>query len=260
MLSDADRQHIKDIFGADDSQVERDHLISHALAAISADLGERVMFYGGTALARSFLPDGRLSEDIDLIAVEPRAQVAEALTRSFTRRLARDFGRPQFQATRFRSQDAGPVSVVFPSGPRIQVQLLPADHYPAWPFESRELVQRYADAGPATLLLPCLDAFVAWKTVTFMDRRAPRDLWDLAALARLRPFTADAAELFTRFGPFRSPPSPLTIPAAPSEAQWRHDLAHQTQLTMTAAAARSAVVAAWAAVQHTEGDAVGRLP
>ena len=47
MLSDADRQSIKAAFGADDAQVERDHLISHALAAISDDLGERIKFYGG---------------------------------------------------------------------------------------------------------------------------------------------------------------------------------------------------------------------
>lgn len=249
MLSDADRRQVRDVFGADDAQVERDHLISHALAAISADLGERVTFYGGTALARSFLPQGRLSEDIDLIAVGPRAQVAAALARTLTRRLARDFGRPEFLPALVNSRGAEPVTVAFPSGPRIQVQLLPADHYPAWPIESRDLVQRYEDAGPATLMVPSLDAFVAWKTVTFMDRRAPRDLWDLAALARLQPFTAGAAELFARLGPFRSVPSASTIPAAPTETLWQRDIAHQTRLSVDAATARSQVVAAWAAVQ-----------
>lgn len=68
-------------------------------AAISADLGDWVMFYGGTALARSLLPHGRLSEDIDLIAVGARADVAEALPRTLTRRLARDFGRPQLSCS-----------------------------------------------------------------------------------------------------------------------------------------------------------------
>lgn len=249
MLGDATRQQVKEVFGADDAQVERDHLISHALAAISADLGERVKFYGGTALARSFLPQGRLSEDIDLIAMGPRADVAEALARTLTRRLARDFGRPAFQPALVSSRGAEPVTVVFPSGPRIQVQLLPADHYPAWPFERRDLVQRYEDAKAATLLVPTLDAFVAWKTATFMDRQAPRDLWDLGALARLQPFTSGAAELFSSFGPFRSVPSTSTIPAAPTETLWQRDLAHQTRLSVDAATARSDVVAAWAAVQ-----------
>lgn len=252
MLSDTDRQRVRDVFGADDSQVERDHLISRALAAISADLGDQVKLYGGTALARSFLPHGRLSEDIDLIAVGPRKGVAEALARSFTRRLARDFGRPEFQPTMGRSRGAEPVTVVFPSGPRIQLQLVPAGYYPAWPFEWRDLVQRYDDADPARLLVPSLEAFVAWKTVAFMDRRAPRDLWDLAALARLQPFTAGAADLFARFGPFRSTPSTTTLPAAPSETVWQRDLAHQMRLSISAATARSEVVAAWAGVESTK--------
>ena len=253
MLIDADRQSAKAAFGADDSQVERDHLISHALAAISNDLGERIKFYGGTALSRTFLPVGRLSEDIDLIAVGPRADVADALSRSLTRRLAGEFGRPTFQPGLVNARGAEPVTAAFPSGPKVQLQLLPSDHYPAWPFERRELEQRYADAGPATLLVPTIDAFVAWKTVTLMDRRAPRDLWDLAALTRLRPFTRAAAELLAALGPFRSLPSASTIPAAPTESVWERDLAHQTRLTMTAAQSRVEVVRAWAALARNGG-------
>lgn len=255
MLSDADRQEVKTVFGADDAQVERDHLISHALAAISVDLADSVRFYGGTALARSFLPHGWLSEGLDLIAVEPRADVAEALTRTLTRRLARDFGRPVFQPTLLASRGAEPVTVAFPSGPRIQIQLLPLDHYPPWPFEVRELVQRYADAGPATLSVPSMDAVVAWKTATYLDRRAPRDLWDLAALAQLGPFALKTAELFAAFGPFRTLPSVSTIPAAPEESLWHRDLAHQTRLTITAARARETVIEAWADLGRRYGVA-----
>jgi len=39
----------------------------------------RIQFIGGTALARTHLPDGRLSEDIDLIAVDDRKAVAADL-------------------------------------------------------------------------------------------------------------------------------------------------------------------------------------
>ncbi|MGQ9348980.1 MULTISPECIES: nucleotidyl transferase AbiEii/AbiGii toxin family protein [Mycolicibacterium] len=39
----------------------------------------RVHFIGGTALARTHLPDGRLSEDIDLVAVGSRKEVATEL-------------------------------------------------------------------------------------------------------------------------------------------------------------------------------------
>jgi hypothetical protein len=40
-------------FGVDDLQVRRDHLISHLLAAISNLADTSVIFFGGTALARS---------------------------------------------------------------------------------------------------------------------------------------------------------------------------------------------------------------
>ncbi|WP_232661607.1 nucleotidyl transferase AbiEii/AbiGii toxin family protein [Pseudonocardia sp. TRM90224] len=56
-------------FGVDDHQVKRDHLISHTLAALSAEAGEELIFFGGTALSRTILSNGRLSEDIDLIGV-----------------------------------------------------------------------------------------------------------------------------------------------------------------------------------------------
>jgi hypothetical protein len=138
--------------------------------------------------------------------------------------------------------------VTFPSGPRVQIQLLPDGHYPAWPFERRELEQRYSDAAPAALLVPTLAAFVAWKTATYMDRRAPRDLWDLAALARLGAYTPEAADLFTTLGPLRSLPSSSTIPAAPAQPVWERDLAHQTRLMVTAEQARDAAVDAWTAL------------
>lgn len=70
-----DRTEIEAIagrFGAPDTQIIRDHLISHVLAAI-ADLPDRdrVTFFGGTALCRTWLPDLRLSEDIDLLVDSP---------------------------------------------------------------------------------------------------------------------------------------------------------------------------------------------
>ena len=58
-------------------QVRRDHLISHLLGAIAAGVPTNdLVFFGGTALSRSYLTDARLSEDIDLIALAPRSDVA----------------------------------------------------------------------------------------------------------------------------------------------------------------------------------------
>jgi len=53
----------------------------------------RIQFIGGTALARTHLPDGRLSEDIDLIAVDDRKAVAADLDAALPRALARTHGR-----------------------------------------------------------------------------------------------------------------------------------------------------------------------
>ena len=65
-----ERAEIAQQFGVAPEQVERDHLISHLLAFLSKNFSDRIQFIGGTALARTHLPHGRLSEDIDLIAID----------------------------------------------------------------------------------------------------------------------------------------------------------------------------------------------
>lgn len=245
MLTDDDRRRVKELFGVDDDQVRRDHLISHALAALSQEMPDRIRFFGGTALSRSFLTSGRLSEDIDLIAIGPRPEIAELITNTLTRRLAREFGRPTFTRSLADVRPEQPVTASFPSGSTVQIQLLPEDHYPSWPFESVELEQRYSDTGPAVFQVPTLPAFVAWKTTTYIDRRASRDLWDLAALADVGAYTSEATDLFGRLGIFTSRPTESSLPPAPSEEIWQRDLAHQTRLNISAADARSTVLQAW---------------
>lgn len=56
MLSIEDLHTVQDAFGVDEAQVRRDHVISHALAALSTIADERLTFFGGTALARTRLP------------------------------------------------------------------------------------------------------------------------------------------------------------------------------------------------------------
>lgn len=75
MMNLDERDAVATQFGVAAEQVERDHLISHLLAVLSRQFGDRIQFIGGTALARTHLPDGRLSEDIDLIALGDRKPV-----------------------------------------------------------------------------------------------------------------------------------------------------------------------------------------
>jgi hypothetical protein len=79
-------------FGVALGQVHRDHLISSILAALQAHAGD-LIFFGGTALARTYLPAGRLSEDIDLIAVTDRRSVPHAISRTIERALRVTHGR-----------------------------------------------------------------------------------------------------------------------------------------------------------------------
>jgi hypothetical protein len=117
-----------------------------------------------------------VSNSIDPIAAGPRPEIASYVTEAITLHLARGFGRPTFSLPLADSRPDQPVAVSFPSGSTVQIQLLPEDHYPAWPFESMELEQRYSDAGPAVLQVPTRPAFIAWKTAAYIDRRASRDL------------------------------------------------------------------------------------
>ena len=71
VLSATDLRAVADEFGVDDPQVRRDHVISHALAGLSTIEDGRLLFFGGTALARTRLPTLRLSEDLDLVALAP---------------------------------------------------------------------------------------------------------------------------------------------------------------------------------------------
>ncbi|WP_276313975.1 nucleotidyl transferase AbiEii/AbiGii toxin family protein [Nocardia huaxiensis] len=91
MLTDHDAQSVADQFGVAPAQVRRDHLISHLLGALSKHAGDRILFFGGTALSRTVIPTGRLSEDIDLIALDNRQRTAEDLHRVLVTELRREY-------------------------------------------------------------------------------------------------------------------------------------------------------------------------
>ena len=88
-----ERDAVATQFGVAPEQVERDHLISHLLAALSARFADRLHFIGGTALARTHLTDGRLSEDIDLVALGNRTELATEIDAELPRAVARTHGR-----------------------------------------------------------------------------------------------------------------------------------------------------------------------
>jgi predicted nucleotidyltransferase component of viral defense system len=248
VLNPAEEHTVAEQFGVARSQVRRDHLISHLLAALSAHCADHVVFFGGTALSRSFVPDGQLSEDIDLIAVGRRQDVAGPVERCLVRGTRREYPGLRWQPALSMVHDAEPATLTSDDGVIVQIQLLGPTGYPPWPTESRDLVQRYSDAPPARLTIPTVASFAAWKTDAWMDRAASRDLFDLWSLARIGALNAEAAKLFARYGPTNRPPAGHLFLSAPAEAKWRRDLAEQTRLQVTAADALASVREAWGAV------------
>lgn len=231
-------------FGADQVQVERDHLISHVLAALGDVSGDEITFFGGTALSRTFLPDGRLSEDIDLLARGPRSRVADAVTAVVRRGLLRSHGRPSWDPPLRELDGSRPTLLSVPTGATIRVQLLDGAGYP-WPTEVREIEQRYSDVAPTRLRTLTAPAFAAAKLAAWIDRRASRDLWDLAHLVDAGFVDRQAAALFRRHGPFATAPGPWVFATPPTPERWRTDLAHQTVLDLDPETATERVRAAW---------------
>jgi hypothetical protein len=94
------------------------------------------------------------------------------------------------------------------------------------------LHQRCADAPEATLQVPTKPAFAVWKTVTWGDRRAARDqwdLWDLHALAVAGAIDTAAASLYGRHGPTGQNPAEWLFDQLPSSTDWSAALAGQAR-------------------------------
>lgn len=183
-------------FGVATEQAERDHLISHLLAFLSRDFGDQIHFIGGTALARTHLPNGRLSEDIDLVAVDDRKAVAVGVDAALPRALARTHGRLTVDPALGSISDTSGAILRTSEGLTVRMQLLSSRTRTVWPTERRAVVQRYSDAPAAELLVPTLPAFAASKTATWFDRHASRDLWDLWALDRIGAIDAETEALY----------------------------------------------------------------
>ncbi|SKB09540.1 nucleotidyl transferase AbiEii/AbiGii toxin family protein [Aeromicrobium choanae] len=221
-----DEARVAEQFGVGNAQVERDKLISHVLVALSKLPDDRLMFFGGTALSRTHLPDLRLSEDIDLIALGRRADVTNDIDRVVSRALARAYGEvtwlPELTITR-----GSEPAVLQVAGLQVQVQLLDGTGHPAWPTEVVSLYQRYAGVPAATMRVPTLAAFAASKLAAWCERAAPRDLYDLWALAQRGAVTTGAVDLFVKHGPTARRPASFMFASAPTEDEWTTALGHQ---------------------------------
>lgn len=120
------------------------------LAFLSSSVGDQVQFIGGTALAPTHLPAGRLSEDIDLIAIGDRKSVAATLDSDLRRALSRSHGRLTLDPILGSVASTQPATLRSPGGVSVRIQLFSAHDRVVWPSERRVMVQRYTDAPACT--------------------------------------------------------------------------------------------------------------
>ncbi|MFV0372871.1 nucleotidyl transferase AbiEii/AbiGii toxin family protein [Microbacterium sp.] len=233
-------------FGVSPEQVVRDHVISHALAAISTLGTDRVVFFGGTALSRTLLAEHRLSEDIDLIALGDRRETGAAIQRVIERQFRRTLGTAVFTPGLGETRHPDP-SVLAVGRIRIQVQLLTSEGYPRWPTEVVDIEQRYTDAPDARLRVLTPAAFVAAKLAAWTDRRVSRDLYDLWALAQAGRINDEAAQLFGRHGQYTTVEN-VSFVELPTNSAWQDSLGHQGFIKVSPEEAARVVSAAIAAL------------
>jgi hypothetical protein len=247
MLRRDELAHWARTFGVADEQVRRDHVISLILTAVAAFESPGLVFYGGTALARTHLATFRLSEDVDFL-VEPRRDWAARVEEHLPRALRRHVGTVTWDPGPTAVPDRAPARLVA-GGLSVRVQLVALDPEQArWPVERRKLVMRYADAPAAALTVPTRSAFAAMKTLAWADRHAPRDLADLAALAELGAFDVAGATLVADMGGWHPIPAMFDHVPDATRAAWAVDLNHQMATPPDPDTCLEAVRSAWAAV------------
>jgi len=214
-------------WGVAQSQVLRDHLISHLLHAIEGLPG--VVFFGGTALGRTHLAGRRLSEDVDLY-LEPTqpADPSEIVSR-LQRGTRRDFpGLPVEQVSRVSDVTTYDVSHGDLS---VKLQIVGArPEHRAYTVVETAVVLHYSDLPPTALLpVPTLSSFGAMKLGAYEDRHVARDLFDLAELVAALGITPESLVILKRtrgVGPVKHQ---YEDKLRPTEGEWQAELGHQTK-------------------------------
>ena len=246
-LSDADARRQMEHYGVPRESIEHDFVISHVLAAI-APLRDQFVFYGGTALSRTILDGLRLSEDIDLLSIGPRPTVAKALDDAIRTRLARSFGKVTAEPSLTAAKRDTEACIYQIGDTQLRIQLIDGRNYIPLPHCTALVHQRYHALPDLELTTPTPAGFVVAKTMAWSDttRNAPRDLYDLWALATAGHITAEAARTYRRIGPTGGYPKPWNLPArTPSSDEWSTSLNHQCQPQVTPQEAHNVTLTAW---------------
>lgn len=241
MLDLRESEEVQRLFGSNEAQVRRDHAISHALYALQT-INSEMVFFGGTALARTFLTRGRLSEDIDLYSSNRLSLCKEIDDLPTT--VEQEFPRATWDVLPSQTSDIQSSLLICEPSIQIQVQITDSRSR-GWriiPTVLTEIHQRYSDVPDTQLLVPTFDGFVAMKALAWVDRGTPRDLFDLEALSHVGEVTDHARGLVEQLRGFRLTSRMLKRHVI---GLWDEELSHQTKLTTTASECLSRLLEWW---------------
>lgn len=206
-----------------------------------------MIFFGGTALSRTFLPEGRLSEDIDLYSSDRKALCHEL--GDLPDLIEEEF--PQAYWDVLPSQTVDPRSSLLVCDTSIQIKVQVVDSlsrgWQSIPTEPVSIRQRYSDVPNTQLVVPTFDGFVAMKVLAWFDRGAPRDLFDLEGLSRHGEVSSGARELVDKLRGFHLTEQMLDRNVS---GLWQEELAHQTRLTISEEECLSRVLEWWSTSQE----------
>ena len=163
--------------GLDASHVENDYVLCHLLVAICKSIPELV-FRGGTALARIYWPDYRLSEDLDFTSSGPIADLearlenaVRAARKSTTLNLKLTYGSPKDSWSRSTVQWADHELI-------LDVNM---DETVAMGSSEEKADLPYKDLQEREAMIPVfsLPEILGNKWFMLNDRTEPRDLFDV---------------------------------------------------------------------------------
>jgi predicted nucleotidyltransferase component of viral defense system len=212
-------------WGTASDQILKDHLISHLLNALRDVDG--IVFYGGTALNRTYLSD-RLSEDIDLY-LDPRAPAApDKVIALLLSRNKREF--PDLQVEAAVGEGYVRTYSATTETHRVQIEFVgPRPEHRSIEVHRSGIDLRYSDLPDSlSLVTPTLVAFYALKAAAFEERHLERDLFDLAGLARVDAINRNALEALRAFRGGGPTQWMYQDDRAPEPRAWTVALAHQT--------------------------------
>ena len=226
MLDPRDSQKVKNLFNANEAQVSRDHAISHVLAALQG-INTELVFFGGTALSRTFLTMGRLSEDIDLYSPDRRALCREL--DEFPKLIKEEFPHANWNVMPSQTVDSQSSLLVCDSSIQITVQAVDSRtrEWSKVPKALTQIYQRFSDVSETKLFTPTFDGFVAMKALAWIDRHSARDLFDLEGLSHIGEVTQGAREVIDQLIGFRLSREMMMGRVV---GLWHEELVHQTKL------------------------------